>query len=59
MSATASDWNTGQIAPGMEKSDVPIDMPFTGPAPEGVVYISRNGAFRQGLYDAMNEPWLY
>lgn len=56
---SASDWNTGQIAPGEEVGDIPIDVPFTGPAPEGVVYISRNAAFRQGLYDATNEPWLY
>jgi hypothetical protein len=56
---SASDWNTGQIAPGEEVGDIPIDVPFTGPAPEGVVYISRNASFRQGLYDATNEPWLY
>ncbi len=53
------DTNPAQIAPGAEVGDIPIDVPFGGPAPEGVVYISRNGAFQQGLYDAMSEPWLY
>jgi hypothetical protein len=50
---------SAQIAPGEEVGDIPIDVPFTGPAPEGVVYLSRNAMFQQGLYDAMTEPWLY
>jgi hypothetical protein len=49
-----------QIAPGEEVGDIPIDVPFAGPAPEGTVpYISRNASFQQGLFDAMSEPWLY
>jgi hypothetical protein len=57
--------NPTQYAPGAEEvGDVPIDVPFAGAA-GGVgteeVYIgpSRNGAFREGLYDATSEPWLY
>ena len=48
---------SGQIAPGEEVGDIPIDVPFAGPAPEGVTYISRNASFQQGLFDATSEPW--
>ena len=50
-----------QIAPGEEVGDIPIDVPFEGPAPEGPdpYSMSRNAAFQQGLYDATTEPWLY
>jgi len=52
--------NPTQIAPGEEVGDIPIDVPFTGPAPEGVFgAYSRNGSFYQGLYDGTSEPWLY
>lgn len=50
---------SSQIAPGEEVGDIPIDVPFTGPAPEGVVYISRTQSFFQGLFDGTSEPWLY
>jgi hypothetical protein len=51
---------SSQIAPGEEVGDIPIDVPFLGPAPEGPdPGTSRNASFMQGLYDATSEAWLY
>ena len=53
-----------QIAPGEEVGDIPIDVPFAGAAGaygahNALEWVSRNDSFRQGLFDATSEPWLY
>lgn len=56
-----------QIAPDADQvGDIPIDVPFAGAAgsygaaPDfSTGTMSRTGSFRQGLFDATSEPWLF